>query len=179
MVKNLVAIPLALLLMAQKPVKKPDVHADFQFGSYPWSRNAEMLMKDELAREIVVAFAQGWSTDKIAKNLKVAPADVSKLADRLEDDRLAGRRDDIDESSFIPVIREREFDRMRDGFRRHTQEFTKVIVDNWKDIEAMVNGLEGAKAVPKGRAMYETVVSGILLGGMIDAFYEDKTLMDA
>ena len=25
--------------------------------------------------------------------------------------------------------------------------------------------------------MYETVVSGILLGGMMDAFYEDKTLM--
>src|SRR5262249_32946507 len=44
MVKNFLAIPLALLLVAQKPVKKPDVHPDFQFGSYPWSRNAEMLM---------------------------------------------------------------------------------------------------------------------------------------
>src|SRR5262245_64137664 len=116
MVKNLLTIPLALLLVAQKPVKKPDVHPDFQFGSYPWSRNAEMLMKDDLARQIVVAFSQGWSTDKIAKNLKVSAGEVSKLADRLEDERLAGRREDIDESSFIPVIREREFDRMRDQF---------------------------------------------------------------
>ena len=41
----------------------------------------------------------------------------------------------------------------------------------------MVDSLEGAKEVPKGRVMYETVVSGILLGGMMDAFYEDKTLM--
>jgi hypothetical protein len=41
----------------------------------------------------------------------------------------------------------------------------------------MVSSLEGSKAVPKERAMYETVVSGILLGGMVDALYEDKTLM--
>jgi len=66
---------------------------------------------------------------------------------------------------------------MRDPLRRHTQEFTKLIVDNWKDIDSMVDSLEGAKKIPKGRVMYETVVSGILLGGMIDAFYEDKTLM--
>ena len=77
----------------------------------------------------------------------------------------------------MPVIRERELDRMKEPLRRHTQEFTKVLVDNWKDIESMVDSLEGAKAVPKGRVMYETVVSGILLGGMMDAFYEDKTLM--
>ena len=52
-----------------------------------------------------------------------------------------------------------------------------MILDNWNDIEAMVNSLDGAKSIPKGRAMYETVVSGILLGGMMDALYEDKTLM--
>jgi hypothetical protein len=177
MVKTFLAIPLVLLLSAQKPVKKPDVHSDFQFGSYPLSRTAETLMKDDLVREIVVAYAQGWSSEKIAKTLKVSPGDVSKWSDRLEDERLAGRRDDIDATSFIPVIREREFDRMRDTFRRQTQEFTKVLADNWKDIETMVNSLQGAKAVPKDRVMYEVVVSGILLGGMMDAFYEDKTLM--
>src|SRR5262245_3141713 len=177
MVKTFLAIPLVLLLAAQKPVKKPDVHPDFQFGSYPWSRTAESIMKDDLAREIVVAFAQGWSTDKIAKTLKAPPSDVSKLADRLEDERLAGRRDDIDSSLFIPVIREREFDRMREPLRRHVQEFTKLILDNWSSIESMVDSLSGTKAIPKGRVMYETVVSGILLGGMMDAFYEDKTLM--
>jgi hypothetical protein len=176
MVKSFLVIPLVLLL-AQKPVKKPDVHPDFQFGSYPWSRTAEDVMKQDLARQIVVAYAQGWSIDKIAKTLKLATTEVSKIADRLEDERLAGRRDDYDASPFILVIRERDFDRMREPLRKHGEEFTKLVVDNWKDIEAMVTSLQAAKAVPKGRIMYETVISGILLGGLMDAFYEDKTLM--
>jgi len=177
MVKHFLIISLVLALAAQKPVKKPDVHADFQFGSYPWSRQAEALIKDDLTREIMVAYSQGWSIDKMAKTLKVSASDVSKISDKLEDERLAGRRDEYDTLPFLPVIREREFDRMRDPLRRHTQEFTKLIVDNWKDIDSMVDSLEGAKKIPRGRVMYETVVSGILLGGMIDAFYEDKTLM--
>ena len=55
LVKNFLVIPL-ILLLAQKPVKKPDVHPDFQFGSYPTSRQAEELLKDDLAREILVAY---------------------------------------------------------------------------------------------------------------------------
>ncbi len=176
MVRNFLVIPLVLLL-AQKPVKKPDVHADFQFGSYPWSRQAEDLMKEELAREIVVAYAEGWSIDKISKQLKVSTSDVSKVSDKLEDERLVGRLDEYDTRPLLPVIRERDFDRMREPLRKHTQEFTKLILDNWKDIETMADSLEGAKGILKGRLMYETVVSGILLGGMMDAFYEDKTLM--
>ena len=176
MVRNFLIIPLVLLL-AQKPVKKPDVHADFQFGSYPWSRQAEDLMKEDLAREIVVAYAEGWSIDKISKQLKVSTSDVSKVSDKLEDERLVGRPDEYDTRPLLPVIRERDFDRMREPLRKHTQEFTKLILDNWKDIETMADSLEGAKGIPKGRLMYETVVSGILLGGMMDAFYEDKTLM--
>ncbi len=176
MVRNFLVIPLVLLL-AQKPVKKPDVHADFQFGSYPWSRQAEDLMKEDLAREIVVAYAEGWSIDKISKQLKVSTSDVSKVSDKLEDERLVGRLDEYDTRPLLPVLRERDFDRMREPLRKHTQEFTKLILDNWKDIETMADSLEGAKGILKGRLMYETVVSGILLGGMMDAFYEDKTLM--
>jgi hypothetical protein len=41
----------------------------------------------------------------------------------------------------------------------------------------VVGSLDAARGAPKERLMYETVVSGILLGGMMDAFYEDKTLM--
>jgi len=176
MVRNFLVIPLVLLL-AQKPVKKPDVHADFQFGSYPWSRQAADLMKEDLAREILVAYSEGWSNDKIAKQFKISTSDVSKVSDKLEDERLVGRQDEYDVRPLLPVLRERDFDRMREPLRRHTQEFTKLILDNWKDIESMVDSLEGAKGTPKGRIMYETVVSGILLGGMLDAFYEDKTLM--
>ncbi len=176
MVKNFFVLPLVMLLAVQKPVKKPDVHPDFQFGSYPWSRTAESLMKDDLAREVIVAYAQGWSIDKIAKTLKLMPNDISKVSDKLEDERLV-RRDDYDIVPSVLVIRERDFDRLKEPLRRHTQEFTKLIVDNWKDIESMVDSLSGPRNIPKGRVMYETVVSGILLGGLMDAFYEDKTLM--
>jgi hypothetical protein len=176
-VRNFLVIPLVLMLAAQKPVKKPDVHPDFHFGSYPWSRTAEDLMKDELSREIIVAYAEGWSIDKISKQLKVATSDVSRNSDKLEDEKLVGRLDEYDVRPLMPVIRERDIDRMKDPLRKHTQEFTKLILDNWKDIEGMADSLQGTKGIPKGRVMYETVVSGILLGGVLDAFYEDKTLM--
>jgi hypothetical protein len=148
MVKSFLVIPLVLLLAAQKPVKRPDVHPDFQFGSYPWSRTAESLMKEDLGREILVAYSQGWSVDKIAKTLKVSTNDVSRLSDMLEDEGLTGLVDS-DTQALLPVIRERDFDRMKEPLRRHTQEFTKLITDNWKDIESMVDSLEGTKAVPK------------------------------
>ena len=176
MVKHFLVISL-LLMLPQKPVKKPDVHPDFHFGSYPWSRQAADMMKEELAREVVVAYSEGWSIDKISKQLKLAASDVSKVSDKLEDERLVGRLDEYDVRPLLPVIRDRDLDRMREPLRKHTQEFTKLIQDNWKDIEAMVDSLEGTKGMPKGRVMYETVVSGILLGGMLDALYEDKTLM--
>jgi len=169
-------IPLVLLL-AQKPARKPEVHADFQFGSYPWSRQAADLMKDDLAREIAVAYSEGWSIDKIAKFFKITTSDVSKVSDKLEDERLVGRMDEYDVRPYMPVIRDRDLDRMKEPLRKNTQEFTRIILDNWKDIEAMAESLDGAKGTPKARLMYETVVSGILLGGMVDAFYEDKTLM--
>ena len=176
MVRTFLIIPLVLML-AQKPVKKPDVHADFQFGSYPWSRQAAELLKDDLAREVVVGYSQGWSVDKIAKFFKVTTSEVSKVSDKLEDERLVGRLDQYDVTPFMPVVRERDLDRIKEPLRKHTQEVTDILLNNWKDIEAMADSLEGTKGIPRDRVMYETVVSGILLGGMIDAFYEDKTLM--
>jgi len=175
-VKTFLVLPL-VLFFAQKPAEKPKVHADFQFGSYPTSRTGEELMKEELAREVIVAYHEGWSLDKISKTLKVSLDDVSKVSDKLEDERLGGRRDEFDVKPFFPVIREADVLRVKDGLRRHTEDLTKLLVDNWKDIEGLVDSLEGMKAVPKDRALYETVVSGILLGGMMDAFYEDQTLM--
>ena len=133
-------------------------------------------MKEDLAREVVVGYSQGWSIDKMAKTLKLSTADISRMSDKLEDEGLTALVDS-DTVAVLPVIRERDFDRMKEPLRRQTQEFTKVITDNWKDIESMVDSLQGTKGIPKGRVMYETVVSGILLGGMMDAFYEDKTLM--
>jgi hypothetical protein len=175
-VRNFILLPLVLLL-AQKPVEKPKVHADFQFGSYPSSRSAEEILKDDLARQLLVAFHEGWSLDKFAKTMKLPISAVSGMADKLEDAALMSRQDDFDIRPAMPVIRERDYDRVKDNLRRHTQEFTKLILDNWKDIETMVGSLEGAKAMPRDRVMYETIVSGILLGGVMDALLDDKTLL--
>lgn len=164
------------LLLAQKPVEKPKVHTDFYFGTYPTSRQAEELVKDEVARTVLVAFHEGWSIDKIAKTLKLTASDIAKMSDKLEDEGLT-RRGDYDSKPAMVVIRERDYDRLKDSLRKHTQEFTRLVQDNWADIEKMVDSLEGAKGIPKDRVMYETAVSGILLGGMIDAFFEDKTFM--
>src|SRR5215470_17817083 len=181
MVTKIFVVPLICVLSvsmvsATKDVKKPSVHPDFQFGSYPWSRTADSLMKDELARQVVLASAQGWDIDKMAKTFKVSTDKVSNISDKLEDERLIGR-EDYDTQALMPIIRERDWDRMKEPVRRSTEEFTQLIENNWKDIESMMDSLQGTKGIPKGRVMYETVVSGILLGGMMDAFYEDKTIM--
>lgn len=175
MVKTLL-LPL-ILLLAQKPVEKPKVHTDFYFGTYPANREAEETVKHQLARTILAGYHEGWSLDKMAKTLKLAINDLNKMSDKLEDEGLLRRIDDYDMKPAMVVIRDRDYDRIKDSVKRHTQEFTKLIADNWKDIEAMADSLEGAKGMPKDRVMYETVVSGILLGGMMDAFFEDKTLM--
>jgi hypothetical protein len=176
MVRNFLILPLVLVLV-QKPAEKPKVHPDFYFGSYPLSRPAEEIMKDPLARQVLVAYHEGWSLDKISKDLKVPITDVSKMSDKVEDERLGGRRSEFDVRPFLPVVRERDYERVKDSLRQHSEAFSKLILDHWKDIETMVHSLAGAKGVPKDRVFYETVVSGILLGGMIDAFYDDKTLM--
>lgn len=165
-----------LLLLAQKQPEKPKVHTDFYFGTFPTSRPAEELVKEELARTVLVADHEGWSIDKIAKTLKLQASDIAKMSDKLEDEGLT-RRGDYEVRPAMVVIRERDYDRLKDSLRRHTQEFTKLVQDNVPDVEKMVDSLEGVKGMPKERVMYETVVSGILLGGMMDAFFEDKTFM--
>jgi hypothetical protein len=180
--KTRVLVLLAALLtspvLAQKKEEKPKVHGDFQFGSYPTSRDGMQLMSTEKARIVLVSYAEGWSFDKVAKTFKMSVSDVSKEADKLEEERFAGRQDEYgDVKPSMPIIRERDWDRVKDGLQKHTQEFTQVVQSHWPEMEAMVATLEGSKSLPRERVMYETVVSGILFGGMLDAFYEDKTLI--
>ena len=178
---RLIAIAVILLTLpvyAQRREEKPKVHADFQFGSLPTSKAGEELLADEKARWIIVGYHEGWMIDRIARNFKVPEADLIKLSDKLEDARLAGRlQDDYGFRPGIPVIREKDYDRVKDALKRHTSEFSRLLQSKWPEIEAMVTSLDGTKTMPKDRVMYETVVSGILFGGMIDALWEDKTLL--
>jgi DNA-binding MarR family transcriptional regulator len=169
---------LSLSASAQKKEEKPKVHADFQFGTYPTSREAAELMKSDEAKLVVVGYHEGWSIDKIAKNLKVPSSGLTKASDKLEEERLVGSRgDDYDFRPAFPVIRERDWDRVKDSLQKHTQEFSKLLQDHWGEIEQMVSSLEGSRSLPKERVLYETVVSGILLGGLVDSLYGDKTLL--
>jgi hypothetical protein len=172
----LLALLLVLPTAAQKK-EKPKVHADFQFGSYPSSRTGTALMANEQARLLLVGYHEGWQLDKVAKTFKLTVTDLAKVSDELEDQKLGGRVNDFDVRPFLLVVREPEFDRLKPSIELHTQELLKVLQDNWTSIENMVTALPGAKRIPSGQLMYETVVSGILLGGLMDAFYEDKTMM--
>jgi hypothetical protein len=135
------------------------------------------IMADDLTRETEVAYAEGWSLDKLAKTFKLSISDLNRISDKLEDERLL-RRDEYNElRPGMPVIRERDFERVKEGLHREAQGFSDTLQNHWAEIEKMVSGLQGSKDVPHERLMYETVVSGILLGGLEDAFYDDKTMM--
>lgn len=167
-------------LGSQKKGEPPKVHNDFYFGTFPTSREGQEEMSNERARLLAVAYHEGWSVDKVVKELKLPKTDVdelNKLNDRLEDKLIAGRVNDYDFRPFFPVIRDKDFALVDDGIRRHTQEFTTLLESKWSEIESFSDGLKGSSAFPKPRRLYEFVISGILLGGMIEAFFENKTML--
>src|SRR5262245_18795392 len=133
----IISVTLALILpaYAQKREEKPKVHADFQFGSYPTSREAAQLMSNQQSILVTVGYAEGWDFDKLSKNFKISVSDLSNQSDTLEDERLVDRRDEYGMRPAMPVIRERDWDRVKDGVQRHTQEFTKVLGGLWPEID--------------------------------------------
>ena len=162
---------------AQKRVEKPKVHADFHFGALPAVRDLSDLMAKEHARLIVVGYHNGWSVEKIAKELKLPENELTEMAEDLEEQRLAGQRTEYELRPFMPVFRERDIERLSPDLQRHTKEFAALLESNLQDIEKFVMSLPGGDGPAKDRLMYETVVSGLLLGGIVDALLEDKTML--
>src|SRR6185295_7087386 len=164
--------------LAQKPPQRPKVHTDFAFGSYPASREAANLMAKDKNGFMIVAFHEGWDFEKIGKELKVSDEEVDKLFSDLDTEHLViGEDQDNDARPRIPVIREKDMEKIKAGLQKHSEAFARIIESNWSQIETMASSLNGAKSVPREQLLYEVVVSGILLGAMNDAFYEDKTLI--
>jgi hypothetical protein len=173
---------LALLIaasvgLAQKPQERPRVHSDFTFGSYPVSRDAINLMSKDQIRFMAVAFHEGWSFDKVGKELKLTDDDVDRMFSELDTEKLAKLDQYNDPKPNMPVIREKDIEKIKATLQKHSQEFTDIIAGNWSQIETMAASLTGASGVQKDELMYEIVVAGILLGGMNEVFYEDKTLI--
>jgi hypothetical protein len=167
----------ASVSFAQKPQERPKVHSDFTFGSYPVSRDAINLMSKDKIRYMVVAFHEGWGFDKVGKELKLTDDEVDRLFSELDTEKLAKLDQYNDPEPNILVIREKDMEKIKASLQKHSQEFTDIIAGNWSQIEAMASSLTGAKGVPKEELMYEIVVAGILLGGMNEVFYDDKTLV--
>ena len=162
---------------AQRKVEKPKVHADFHFGALPAVRDLSDLMSKEHARLVVVGYHNGWSVEKIAKELKLPERELNEMAEDLEEQRLAGQRTEYELRPFMPVFRERDIERLSPDLRRHTQEFAALVDSILPEIETLVASLPGGDGPAKDRLMYETVVSGLLFGGVVDALNEDKTML--
>jgi hypothetical protein len=162
---------------SQKKPEKPKLHSDFKFGTYPISRDAATLLGKENARLVLVGLHQGWDMEKISKESKVKEEELDKVFADLEEANLAVERDQFERRPMIPVIRDRDFEKIQKMLQAHIQEFTGVLQANIPEIEAAIAPLNGSKGVAKPQMLYQVVVGAILFGAMNDAFYEDQTIM--
>ncbi len=167
----------ASVVFSQKPPQRPKVHSDFAFATFPVSREASQMMSKDKYRYMLVAFHEGWDFEKVGKELKVSDEEVDKIFSDLDTEHLASQSQDGDPRPNILVIREKDIQTIKPSLDKHAEGLVKVIADNWSQIESTVAAMSGAKGVPKEELMYEVIASGMLLGTMIDVFYEDKTMI--
>jgi hypothetical protein len=174
-----VAILVPLAVVAQKKPEKAKVHADFYFGSLPLWRDAADLLTKEKYREVLVAYHMGWDDERIIKELKFSESELADIYADLDDQRLAVQPSADSDTVMpnLPVIRERDIERVQDSLQRSTHDFAAQIRTNLPAIEAMVAAIPNTGNLSKGQLRYQTIVSDILLGGLVDALYDDKTLL--
>jgi hypothetical protein len=163
---------------AQKRPERPKVHAEFYFGSIPPSREAAKAMAQEKARLVMVGYHVGWSEEKIAKELKWQTREVDTIHSDLTELGLLGRRG-TDTRPSVLVVRNQDLNELDSLLQRHIREFALILQTNLEEVESMLSSLSGEQEVPLERRLYATVVGGILFGGMIDVFADDKTFMPA
>ena len=77
---------------------------------------------------------------------------------QLEDEKLVGHRDEYDVRPFIPVIRDKDVERLADSVQKHTREFSAVVESTLPDIEKMVSALPVADAANFDPVLTMTVV---------------------
>jgi hypothetical protein len=162
---------------SQKRPERPKIHTDFYFGSNPASREFSSFIAKDNVVTLLVGLHNGWDLPKIAKESKVPEETLAPLLADLEEQRLAFEVDQFESRPALPVIRDKDMEKVKDDLRSHTNEFAAIILSNWSEIETAVTGFAGGKTVPKEELMYQIVVGGILFGSMNDTFFEDQTLM--
>jgi hypothetical protein len=135
-------------------------------------------MAQEKARLVMIGYHEGWSEEKMAKELKMTTREVDGIHGDLMDLGLLGKR----VTDVIPaalVVRDRDMDQLESGLDRQTRDFAVLVQATLSDTEKMLLSLTGGKDIPQDARVYASVVGGILFGGMIDVFADDKTFMPA
>ncbi len=164
-------------LEGQTPVERPEVHAEFGFGFLPWSSEAIESLDSEDVRTLISGLHRGWSVDKFINETERPRLRILTIMDELETAGLVRGRSDFDMRPGFPVLFEQDLVAIDPLLERSTREFTEIIEDHWDEIETFHRSLTAGQEFPEPQNMYRLVIGGVLLGGMIEVLFDDKTLL--
>ena len=154
-----------------------EIHPDYSFNTFPHSEDAMGRFSAEELRLFIAGLHKGWSIDKYIRETKNERIDVLTLADELQDDRLIRGRDDYDMRPAFPVVSLEELPFLLPDIDRDAAQVLGIIQTQWAEVEEFAASLELGHDQPVAQGFYRIVVGNILLGGMVDVFYDDKTMM--
>jgi len=157
--------------------ERPDVHSEFVFGSFPYSTEGASLLMSAEARLMLAAFDQGWSVDKVLSETEGSELDLLEVLDDLEQENLVRGPSDFDLRPGLLLVRETEAATFEPELQADAARFAEIIGAQWDDVEEFIDSLEAGTGMPRAELLYDAVVGGVLIGGMIDAFLDDQTLM--
>ncbi len=126
---------------------------------------------------LLSGFHRGWSVDKFIEETERPRVRILTLMDDLESALLVRGRNDFNMRPGLPVLREEDVRKADPLLERNTREFVQIINDHWDEVEAFRSSLEADQEFPEPENLYRILVGGVLLGGMIDALYDEGTLM--
>lgn len=169
--------PSELQARQERRAKRPDVHADFAYSVFPYDADALQRFASEDARLMISAFHHGWDLDKYLKESGKSEVETLTLLQEFEDDGLVRGRTDFDLRPGFPVYREDELPVTEALIDEAARGMAGVIEGQWTGVDGLVSSLEAARGFPREEILYRVVVGGLLFGGMVDALYDDKTLM--
>ena len=164
-------------LEAQDSDEPPEIHADFEFGMFPWSTEAVEVFASEDSRLLISGLHKGWSVDKYIKETEKPRVEVLTLLDELEERRLVRGPGDYDMRPGFPVFREDDLAIMEPRLAQDAEGLVGIIESRWNEVEEFVASLEAGPNDPRPQTFYRVIVGGVLLGGMIDALHDDGTLL--
>ena len=174
-VTALVAGPLGSL-HARGQEERPEVHADYRVGVFPWSESAVARFESEDVRLLMSGLHRGWSVDKVIDETERPRVRILTAMDELESADLVRGRNDYNMRPGFPVFREADLVVVEPSLERDAGELVRIIEERWGEVETFAASLQGGQEFPQSEAMYRIVIGGVLEGGMIDALFDDQTL---